>query len=245
VWAAGADPKFSVIDFRRDVDHLTFGQDRARPTYKKGFGFHPLLAFLDGTGEALAGILRPGNAGSNTAADHITVLDAALAQLPVDPHKVEVIARADSAGLTHGFIDACVTAGVKFTVGHDLTEPVRTACLAIPPRAWVRAITADGTGYRDEAEIAEITNMVNLERWPAGTRMIVRREIPLPVRNCRSPISTDADSKHSSRIRPTPTSPTSKPSSAAAVAVATLICNLKDTGCTNLPSADFQINQAG
>ena len=75
-----------------------------------------------------------------------------------------MIARADSAGLTHGNIDACVSAGVKFTVGHDLTEPVRTACLAIPPRAWVSAITADGTGYRDEAEIAEITDMVNLER---------------------------------------------------------------------------------
>lgn len=56
----------------------------AAATYKKGFGFHPLLAFLDGTGEALAGILRSGNAGSNTAADHITVLNMALAQLPVD-----------------------------------------------------------------------------------------------------------------------------------------------------------------
>lgn len=105
----------------------------AAPTYKCGFGFHPLLAFLDGTGEALAGVPRRGNAGSNTAADHVTVLTMALTQLPVDPTSVEVVARADSAGLTHGFIDACVNANVRFSVGHDLTEPVRTARLSIPP----------------------------------------------------------------------------------------------------------------
>ncbi|MDX3698047.1 hypothetical protein PV726_49525 [Streptomyces europaeiscabiei] len=49
-----------------------------------GFGFHPLLCFLDNTGEALADLLRPDNAGANTASDHITVLDAAFAQtLPI------------------------------------------------------------------------------------------------------------------------------------------------------------------
>src|SRR4030066_320714 len=71
-------------------------------------GFHPLLCYLDGTGEALAGILRPGNAGSNTAADHIVILDEALFQLPVwegdRPREgTEIVVRADSAGLTPGF----------------------------------------------------------------------------------------------------------------------------------------------
>jgi hypothetical protein len=135
---------------------------------------------LDATGEALAGILRPGNAGSNTASDHIALLHMALAQLPVDAGLVEVIARADSAGLTHGFIDACVTANVRFSVGHDLTEPVRAPCLAVPTDAWCPAITADGSDYRDDADIAEITGMVDLTRWPAGTRMIVRPEVPHP-----------------------------------------------------------------
>ena len=203
-----------------------------------------MLAFLDGTGEALAGILRPGNAGSNTSADHITVLDAALAQLRVDPRTVEVIARADSAGLTHGNIDACVSAGVKFTIGHDLTEPVRTACLAIPPRAWVSAITADGTGYRDEAEIAEITDMVNLERWPAGTRMIVRREIPHPGAQLSF---TDIDGRRSQAFITDQTDPDLAYLEAVQRGrgrAEKLICNLKDTSCTNLPSADFQINQA-
>jgi hypothetical protein len=35
----------------------------AAPTFKGGFGYHPILVFLDNTHEALAGILRPGNAG--------------------------------------------------------------------------------------------------------------------------------------------------------------------------------------
>lgn len=155
VWAAGADPGFYVIDL--DATLITSHSDKAgaAPTYKRGFGFHPLLAFLDRTGEALAGVLRPGNAGSNTAADHVTVLGLALAQLPVDPAVVDVVARADSAGLTHGFIDACVNANVRFSVGHDLTEAVRTACLNIPPDAWRPAITADGSDYRDDTEIAE------------------------------------------------------------------------------------------
>ncbi len=97
-----------VVDFDATLIGSHSEKCGAAATYKKGFGFHPLLAFLDATGEALAGILRPGNAGSNTAGDHVTVLKMALAQLPVDPKNVEVVARADSAGLTHGFINACV-----------------------------------------------------------------------------------------------------------------------------------------
>ncbi len=244
VWAAGADPKFYVIDF--DATLITAHSDKtgAAPNYKKGFGFHPLLAFLDATGEALAGLLRPGNAGSNTTADHITVLDAALAQLPVDPQQIEVIARADSAGLTHGFIDACVTAGVRFSVGHDLTEPVRDACLTIRPRAWVPAVTADGSDYRDEAFIAEITDSVDLSRWPAGSRMIVRREIPHPGAQLTF---TDIDGHRFQAFITNQTDPDIAYLEALQRGrgrAEKLICNLKDTGCTNLPSNNFQINQA-
>jgi hypothetical protein len=107
VWAAGGDPGFYVIDF--DATLITAHSDKqgAAPTYKRGFGHHPLLAYLDATGEALGAILRPGNAGSNTTADHVALLGLALAQLPLDPEAVEVVVRADSAGLSHGFIDAC------------------------------------------------------------------------------------------------------------------------------------------
>jgi hypothetical protein len=243
-WATGADPGFYVVDL--DATLITSHSDKAgaEPTYKRGYGFHPLLAFLDATGEALAGVLRPGNAGSNTAADHVAVLEMALAQLPIDPLRVDVVARADSAGLTHGFIDACVNANVRFSVGHDLTEAVRTACLSIPARAWRPAITADGSDYRDGADIAEITDMVNLDLWPTGTRMIVRREIPHPGAQLTF---TDIDGH---RFQAFITNQTDRDIAYLEALqrgrgrAEKLICNLKDTGCTNLPSADFQINQA-
>ena len=165
-----------------DATLVTAHSDKqgAAPTYKRGFGHHPLLAFLDATGEALAGILRPGNAGSNTASDHVEILALALAQLPVDPRVVEVVARADSAGLTHGFVNACRESGVRFSIGYDLTEPVRTACLSIPKRGWRSAVTADGRDDREGADVAEITDLIDLTRWPTGTRAIVRREEPHP-----------------------------------------------------------------
>jgi Transposase DDE domain group 1 len=179
-WAAGADPGFYVIDFDGTLITAHSEKEGAAPTYKRGFGFHPLVAYLDATGEALAAKLRPGNAGSNTAVDHVEVLDAALVQLPVDTHERQVIARTDSAALTHGFIDGCRARGVRFAVGHDLTEPIRTACLSVPKRRWQPAVSADGADERDDAQVAEITDLVDLSRWPDGTRMIVRRERPHP-----------------------------------------------------------------
>ena len=242
-WAAGLDPGFYVIDIDATLITSHSEKERAAPTYKRGFGFHPLLAFLDATGEALAAILRPGNAGSGTAADHVEILGLSLAQLPVDPTEVEVIARADSAGLSHDFIDACGAANVRFAVGHQLTEPFRNACLSVPQRRWRPAITADGTDERDGAQVAEITDLVDLSNWPEDTRAIVRREEPHPGAQLTF---TDIDGHrfqvfitdlgddicylealHRGRGR-----------------AEKLIGNLKDTGATNLPSADFAINQA-
>jgi Transposase DDE domain group 1 len=70
-WAAGADPGFYVIDIDATLVGAHSDKEQAAPTWKRGFGFHPLLAYLDATGEALAGVLRPGNAGSGTATDHV------------------------------------------------------------------------------------------------------------------------------------------------------------------------------
>jgi len=244
VWAAGADPGFYVIDFDGTLVTAHSEKEGAAPTYKRGFGHHPLLAFLDATGEALAGILRPGNAGSNTTADHVALLAMALAQLPVDPDHVEVVARADSAALTHGFVDACRDAHVRFSIGHDLTEPIRNACLAIPSRRWRPAITADGSDERDHAQVAEITDLVDLSRWPAGSRAIVRREEPHPGAQLTF---TDIDG-HRFQVFITDQS---DPDIAYLEALQRgrgraekLICNLKDTGVTNLPSADMAINAA-
>jgi len=244
VWATGADPGFYVIDFDGTLITAHSEKEGAAPTYKRGFGHHPLLAFLDATGEALGGILRPGNAGSNTAADHVELLAMALAQLPVDPNVVEVVARADSAALTHGFVDACRAAHVRFSIGHDLTAPIRTACLAVPARRWVPAVTADGRDERDGADVAEITDLVDLSRWPEATRAIVRREEPHPGAQLTF---TDVDG-HRFQVFIT-----DQPDDDIAYLEALqrgrgraekLICNLKDTGLTNLPSADFAINAA-
>src|SRR5680860_1547840 len=109
-------------------------KDGAAVTYKKGWGFHPLLAYLDrgdGLGESLGGQLRPGNAGSNTAADHSDVFEAALDQLGELPDEVRVVVRADTAGCTHGFLAYLRTAGVGFSVGYAITEAVRTAIRAL------------------------------------------------------------------------------------------------------------------
>jgi len=244
VWASGADPGFYVIDFDGTLITSHSEKQGAAPTYKRGFGHHPLLAFLDATGEALGAILRPGNAGSNTAADHVELLAMALAQLPVDPEAVEVVARADSAALTHGFVDACRATHVRFSIGHDLTEPVRTACLAVPAQRWPPAVTADGRDEREGADVAEITDLLNLTRWPEGTRAIARREEPHPGAQLTF---TDIDG-HRFQVFITDQADGDiaylEALQRGRGRAEKLICNAKDTGLTNLPSADFTINTA-
>jgi hypothetical protein len=243
-WAEGGDPGFYVLDFDGTLVGSHSDKQGAASTYKRGFGFHPLLVFLDATDEALTGMLRPGNAGSNTAADHISLLSAALAQLPVDPEQVEVIARADSGALTHGFVEACRQAHVRFSIGFDLTEPVRRACLAVPTRRWRPAVSADGSDERDGAEVAEITDLIDVGRWPAGTRAIVRREEPHPGAQLTF---TDVDG-HRFQVFITDQTDTDIAYLEAVQRgrgrAEKLICNLKDTGLRNLPSADFAINHA-
>ena len=244
VWAAGGDPGFYVLDFDGTLIGSHSDKEGAAPTYKRGFGFHPLLCFLDATGEALAGILRPGNAGSNTTADHVRLLGLALAQLPVDPTQAEVVARADSAALTHGFVDACRAAHVRFSVGHDLTGPIRNACLAVPRRRWRPAITADGSDEREGAEVAEITDLVDLSRWPEGTRAIARREEPHPGAQLTF---TDVDG-HRYQVFLTdladPDVAYLEALQRGRARAEKLICSAKDTGLANLPSGDFAINEA-
>jgi hypothetical protein len=243
-WAAGMDPGFYVLDFDGTLVTSHSEKEGAAPTYKRGFGFHPLLVHLDATGEALAGKLRPGNAGSNTTADHVEVLDAALEQLPVDPHKVEVVARADSGGLSHGFVDACRDRGVRFAIGYDLTETVRAAVLAVPKRRWVPAVAADGIEERDSADVAEITDLLDLSSWPAGTRAIVRREDPHPGAQLTF---TDIDG-HRFQVfitdLPDPDIAYLEALHRGRGRTEQRIRDAKDTGLRNLPSESFAINAA-
>ena len=139
-----------------------------------------MQAYLDETREALGGVLRPGNAGSNTAQDHKAVVDRALAQIPAQYiAELEILVRADSAGATHGFLDYCRDANMRFSVGYELTGQVRAAILQIPKDAWIPALDQDGS-ERENGEVCEITDMVDLSSWPEATRLIIRRERPHP-----------------------------------------------------------------
>src|SRR3954447_2628847 len=186
--AAGRELPGLVIDLDASIVVCHSEKEQAAATFKRTFGYHPLLAFCDNTGEFLAAQLRKGNAGSNTAADHVTVLDAALAQLP-DQHRhgTPILIRADGAGCTREFLahirqlrDQSVSCG--FSVGWAITERERAAITAIPKNVWADAIDADG-GHRDGAGLAEITGVLPvraLSGYPGGTRVIVRRERPHP-----------------------------------------------------------------
>jgi hypothetical protein len=185
-WGAGAEPEGPLfIDLDPTLIEAGSEKEGAAPTFKKGFGFHPMLAFLDRPadpcgGEPLAGLLRPGNAGANTVADQIEVTEEALEQLPADiAAEAEIVLRADSAGATHDLLDWAREGGIRFSVGFDLTEPVREAIARIPDGRWVSALAQDGSP-RENGEVAEATDLIDLSGWPQGSRLIVRRERPHP-----------------------------------------------------------------
>ena len=265
-WEAGAAPARTGwlhidIDATLVLDHSD-NKELATPTWKKSFGHHPLLAFLDrpeiAAGEALAGLLRAGRAGSNTAADHITVLAQALAALPAawrpDPShgdhsdRPKVLMRCDTAGATHDFATACRTAGVGFSFGYPVDGRVQDAVDTLNiGQCWYPAIDTDG-GIRDGAWVAEATDLVNLSSWPPGTRLILRKERPHPGAQLRF---TDADGMRVTAFI------TDTPPGVVAGQVAGLelrhrqharvedrIRDLKATGLGNLPCHAFHANAA-
>ena len=182
--APGADGGLIVADIDATVVTAHSEKEHAAPTWKKTFGFHPLAVFADhgpgGSGEALAVVLRPGNAGSNTAADHIEAVRLAQAQLPRHQRR-RVLIRTDSGGGTHEFL-AWLTAPARrlaYSVGMTITEDMQNALLKVPARAWTPAYDAEGQ-VRPGAWVAEITGMLNLTAWPKGMRVIVRKERPHP-----------------------------------------------------------------
>src|SRR5439155_1845857 len=161
--AAGQPVPGLVLDLDASIVICHSEKESATPTYKKTFGYHPLFCFLDGSREALSGLLREGRAASNTTADHITVLDQALAQIP-DAYRygTEILIRSDSAGCTQGFlahIRSLREHGIntRFSVGVAITEPIREAIRQATD--WIPALHADGD-LRAGAEICEITGAV-------------------------------------------------------------------------------------
>jgi len=196
VRCGGVEVPGLVIDFDGSLVTCHSEKEHAAATFKKGFGYHPLLVWLDNTNEALAGMLRPGNAGSNTAADHIRLTDEAFAQIPdADRHGQPILVRCDGAGATKEWL-AHLRAfrdegglDVRFSVGFTCTNQVKDAIGLLPESVWTTAVDAagkprpvDGTGL-PVAQVAELTLLLpglTEAGWPDGMRVLVRRERPHP-----------------------------------------------------------------
>ncbi len=159
-------------------------KEKAAPTWKKTYGFHPVAAFADhgagAGGEPLAIVLRPGNAGSNTASEHIEVTRLALAQLPPKTRR-RVLIRTDSGGGTHEFLAWLASPGrrLHYSTGMTISEDMQDAILKLPERVWEPAYDAGGL-VGAGGWVAELTGLLDLTGWPAGMRVIVRRERPHP-----------------------------------------------------------------
>jgi hypothetical protein len=173
-----------VLDVDATIVVAHSEKENASATFKKTFGFHPLGVWCDNTTEFLAGMLRTGKAGSNTAADHIEVLGQAIAQVPAAQRK-HLLIRSDGAGASHDLVDWLTDQNkirgrrVEYSVGYPITEGVREAITRVPAKVWEPAIDADG-GLRDGGDVAELTGLLELTGWPEQMRVIVRRERPHP-----------------------------------------------------------------
>jgi hypothetical protein len=245
--APGGDGRLVAVDLDATIVISHSEKQEASPTWKKTFGFHPMTAFADhgaeGSGEPLAILLRPGNAGSNTAADHIETTRLALAQLPRRLRR-KVLIRTDSAGGTHGFLTWLTSRPrrLHYSVGMTITEDMQAAILKVPDAGWTPAYDGDGQ-VRDGAWVADITGLLDLEDWPDGMRVIVRKERPHPGAQLRftdidghrfTAFATDAgkgqladlELRHRRRAR-----------------CEDRIRGAKDTGLRNLPLKSFAQNQ--
>jgi Transposase DDE domain group 1 len=245
--APGTDDQLIPIDLDATIVLAHSDKENATPTWKKTFGFHPMTAFADhgtnGAGEPLALVLRPGNAGSNTAADHINATVLALAQLPRSRRR-HVLIRTDSGGGTHEFLTWLTRPGrwLKYSIGFTITDDIGEAILRLPAGAWTPAYDAEGQ-VRPGAWVAEITAMLNLTSWPAKMRLIVRKERPHPgarprftdpeghrftcfVTNTTGGQLPDLELRHRRRAR-----------------AEDRIRTAKNTGLRNLPLHDFTQNQ--
>jgi hypothetical protein len=246
--ASAATPLVIDVDATLVTAHSE--KESAAPTFKRGFGFHPLWAFCDhgaeGTGEPLAFVLRPGNAGSNTAADHLTVLRQALAQLPGGHARgKKVLVRVDGAGGTHELLAWLTRRRLSYSVGFSLPGDqagIQAKLATIPDQLWEPAYDSDGQ-LRPGAWVAEVTGLFDLGSWPAGMRLIVRKERPHPgaqlritdidglrvtafVTNTTRGQLADLELRHRRRAR-----------------CEDRIRCAKDTGLANLPLHDFAQNQ--
>lgn len=236
-----------VVDLDATLIGAHSDKEGATPNFKRGYGFHPMMAFVDhgagGTGEPLAAMLRPGRANASDTADQIAVLDAALAQLPQGVRD-RVLVRGDTGSGVKEFLWHIHHLGLSYSVGVYGRQPVLDALAALPRQAWRRAKDADGC-LREGAQVAELTRWLpaTFVGWPPGMRVIARRERPHPGAQLRI---TDA---HGWRITMFATNTTGGRLADLEVRhrlrarAEDRIRTLKDTGLANLPLQAFGKNE--
>ena len=242
-----------VLDVDATIVVAHSEKENAAATFKRTFGFHPLGVWCDNTSALLTAQLRPGNAGSNTAADHIDVLTAAVAQVP-RAHRKRLLVRVDGAGASHALLkwltaqDAKRGRSVQYSVGFAVTEHVRAAIAAVPKRGvWSPAVNADGEA-RKKADVAEITGLLPEHvraLWPVGMRVIVRRERPHP--GAQLSLFEESDGWRYQAFATNTTVGALQFLEArhrAHARVEDWIRHAKDTGLGRLPSREFAINTA-
>jgi hypothetical protein len=159
-------------------------KERAAPTFKKTFGHHPLGCWIDNSGELASLLLRPGNAGSNTAADLITVLGEAITQVPTS-YRQRLLITSDGAGASHDLINWCQRQNhaadrtVQYSIGFDVDADVRAAVGRLRADQWQPGLDNTTGALRKDIDVAEITHLLRerLTRtgWPKTMRVIVRR----------------------------------------------------------------------
>jgi len=253
--AAGIDlGETVVIDVDATLVTAHSEKEHAAANFKGGFGFHPLGVWCDNTGEMLAVTLRPGNANANHAGDHIAVLGEAIGQIPAQ-HRRQILVRADTAGATHDLLDWLTTQNqtrgrhVEYSIGFPVHKgvAVHDAIQLVPQTAWQTALDADGDP-REKADVVELTGVMDLTKWPAGMRVIVRREKPHPGAQLTL-FETGDGWRYQAFATNTPTTDPHggqlgflEARHRAHARVEDRIRNAKDTGLGRLPSREFAIN---
>lgn len=234
-----------IVDIDASLITAHSEKQDAAPNYKRGFGFHPLLAYLDhgqdGTGEGLAGIIRAGNANAGKASDHLEVLDLIVDQLD-EAERKNLVLRTDTAASNHEFLHVLSERGFGYSVGFAARGPVARAIGQVPASAWIPAVDADDQP-RDGAWVAELTDLIELGSWPTGMRVIARKERPHPGAQLRL---TDVDGHRITCFATNHTStnlPELELRHRRRARCEDRIRNAKDTGLHNLPYHGVAANQ--
>jgi len=258
---AGEQPR-PVLVVRLDATLIEADSNKqgAAGTYKGGWGFHPLTAWCTNVGDNLAVMLRPGNAGSFTASDHVLVLDAAITQIPAS-WRTDVLVTIDGAGASHDIINhlsglnTAATHGkrgrrVEYSIGWPVDDRTRAALAQVRERDWSTALDAHGSPD-PAADVVDLTGILRhgpdgdrLTGWPKDMRVIARR-VPRPAGE-QAKLGEDPDWRHGAFATNTAAGQIQwlDARHRTQAHVEDKIKELKACGGENLPSTDWDRNSA-